>query len=151
MKSLFLYPVVLFVLIGSAITNAADDPLFYCLTNAGKKLQILVDGEELIYQYGSDLNAPELELRRPRSEVAVRNTLRPGPILTRSLAFVNGNYRYEVEVHAVRIPFENYHDEGGVEVYEGAMGLGGPHCTKDLRQQVLMVEGLPPIEFPIFD
>ncbi|WP_377517681.1 hypothetical protein [Microbulbifer taiwanensis] len=146
-----LYPLVLLALLSSAAASAASDPLFYCTTNEGKKLQVLEDGEYMIYQYGSDLRKPELELRRHRSKVAVKNTLQPGPILTRSFAFANGSYRYAVEIHAIRIPFEHDHEEGGVEVYAGTVELGGPRCVEDLRQRLLVIERLPVIEFPMIN
>ncbi|SFL91812.1 hypothetical protein SAMN04487963_0540 [Marinobacter zhejiangensis] len=130
---------------------AADEPLFYCMTDDDKALRVLEDGNELVYQFGADLTAPEMELRRPRSEVIVRNVLKPGPIMTRSLSFTNGIYRYAVEVHAVRIPLKYDHDEGGVEVYHGTTGLGGPHCAGGVQQRILYIQGLPPEAVPVAD
>lgn len=141
-------PLVLMALLATAPTFAADGPLFYCMTNEDKAVQVLADGDDLIYQYGADLDAPELELRRPRSEVAIRNILKEGPILTRQFRFKNGRYTYAVEVHAVRDPFNSSHDEGSVEVYHDTTELGGPRCGA-VTQRLLLIEGLPPVEFPM--
>lgn len=148
MKKQLWTPLALLSLMAAAPVLAADDPLFYCMTDEDKAVRILEDGDDLIYQYGADLTEPELELRRPRSEVAIRNMLKPGPIMTRQLRFVSGKYTYAVETHAVRIPSKYSHDEGEVKVYYEGTTLGGPLCNGPVRQRFLLIEGLPAEEIP---
>ncbi|MFC6632244.1 hypothetical protein [Microbulbifer taiwanensis] len=130
---------------GIAVSALADSiPLLHCAVKEGKELRLLSDGEELVYQYGSDIDRPELEIRRKRDEVPVRNRLLPGPVWQQQLAFRNGEYRYIVIVEAYRPVGEAPQDMAGVQAFLNEELLADKSCTPEsMIQRVLDVDGIP--------
>lgn len=131
------------VLTGIAASASADvETLFYCITTDSKELRVLADGDDLIYQYGDDIDEPELELRRHRDEVGLRDMLLPGPIWQQRLTFSNGQWDYEVVVEAHRPRGGPGRNLGGVNVYLNKDQGADKNCTpKNMIQQLLLVEG----------
>lgn len=129
---------------GVTLPAMADtETLFYCITEDSKELRLLAEGDDLIYQYGDNIDVPELVLRSHRDEVGVRDRLLPGPIWQQSLTFSNGQWDYVVVVEAHRPIGGPGRDLGGVEVYQHKNQLADKNCTpKNMIQRLLVVEGI---------
>ncbi|SFL91836.1 hypothetical protein [Marinobacter zhejiangensis] len=134
------------ILSATALPVMADtETLFYCITEDSKELRLLADGDTLIYQYGDDIDTPELELSRQRDEVGVQNVLLPGPAWQQSLTFSNGQYDYQIMVEAHRPMEGDYRDLAGVQVSLNKSMLADKNCTpKNMVQRLLVVEGIRP-------
>ena len=130
---------------GVAVSAFADTgPLLFCTTGESKELRVLADGDDLVYQYGDDVDRPELEIRRRRDEVPTRDILLPGPIWQRRLTFSDGKHDYEVIIEAFRPQGEPPKDRAGVRVQLDKEELADKSCTSNnMVQRVLVVDGLP--------
>lgn len=80
----------------TAQTIDSGVPFFRCATQSNKVVELLKEGDTIIYRFGQANSAPELELARPSREVSISIGTVSGNELSNSITFANGEYRYRI-------------------------------------------------------
>ena len=80
----------------AAQTSPATHILFYCKTDNQKSISVFKQGANLIYQYGMDLDKPELHLVHPEKSVEQQPWAGVGNSYWNYLTFKNQGYSYSI-------------------------------------------------------
>lgn len=100
-----------------------------CTTLKGdKQIALFKQGNNFIYQYGSSMASPELQLVRPSAEVILEPWNGIGRYIWNSITIKNKEYSYTVRASYDKIEDKSF---GGVTISKGDTILASVECTTE--------------------
>ena len=119
----------LFVLFGTSVADAfpATHVVFYCTSPKKQKtIALYKQGDNFIYQYGSELSPPELQLIRSESEITKTPWPGIGHTYWNSITIENKGYSYAISSSYERN--ESGKSSAGVYISKGGKNIASIEC-----------------------
>lgn len=112
-------------------TNAsASDLIFKCSTENNKSISVYVDGKNITYKFGRKDSKPEIELKRKKEQLNIKQEIPVGTGLNSSIEFKNGIYSYTITESLDRVS-EDHEASAWLDVSKNKEIISSIDCNID--------------------
>ncbi|MCY1697288.1 hypothetical protein OVA10_04220 [Lelliottia sp. SL45] len=122
---------ILFTALVLSIGHAtARETIFSCVTDNGKLVKVVKDGDQAIYELHNKKNKLEISLKNVIASMNIVFSEPDGSEITTSVPFKNGSFIYDVFTSTDRLT-EEHPSQSGVIVSKNNVFLANLKCKND--------------------